>query len=115
MSMKIFTLSALCVLVFGLMIALSGITDDPGLTERRTAPADLQEGDRLLASLWDPPQSAGTAYEEVRDWDGHTERSTAPASARPNTGGTADRPIRLVGLVFIVLWVFVSVKLLSAE
>jgi len=112
--MKLFTLSAVCVLVFGLMIALNGTTRFTGHSEQEPLLA-LEEANPLVSSVWDTAPGTGRAYPRILDWDDPGERSHTPGPAQKHEAGTRARPVPLVGILFILLWIFVSVRLLSAD
>jgi len=112
MSMKIFTLSAVTVLVYGLMIALSGTSNFPSYSERRTPPAE-EEGNQRFAALWDGSLSSGDP--PVQDWDGPRDKSEAPGSYKGTESQAQNRPVRWIGIMFILVWIFVSVRLLSTD
>jgi hypothetical protein len=112
MSMKIFTLSAVCVLVYGLMIALSGTTGFPEYSVGRT---DFNPGEhRQVATAYDTalPPSVTPA---LQDWGKPEKQLRAEDTGNEHPVGSKNKPIRLFGILFIVVWIFVSVRLLSTD
>lgn len=107
--MKIFTLSAVCVLVYGLLIALSGTTSFPGSSDERNDVIHQQ-----VASLFDSTLAVSVSP-KVEDWDG-----TGPVVEDGREGGQGgflgkNKVIRLLGIMFILVWIYLSVRLLSAD
>ena len=109
MSMKYFTLSAVCMLIFCMLLALSGTTDFPGghleiasrsgLVSPPPVPSQPEQGD-ATAPVQPPP-----ARPEPQ---GDTEGGLG------TTGGVARHGhLLLLGAVFIVGWVLLSFRLLS--
>lgn len=110
MSMKYFTLSAVCTLVFCMLIALSGTTDFPEdraewIRAYRTTNATKIHGS-------DAP-GAPPAARALMDW------SEQGDVVQEGVGGVGDadqgRQVKLFGVLFILGWVFLSVRLLSSK
>ena len=105
MSMRYFTLSAVCMLIFCMLLALSGTTDFPG-TPHEIVP---------------PPSSTGLGHSGV----GEAMASVYPLpvdsdpNARPGGSGWMEggmsgrRPLLLLGFVFVVAWVLLSFRLFT--
>ena len=110
MSMKFFTLSALCVLLFCMLLALSGTTDLPGQREF---------GSGLNPVAPKPPmgnQDPGTTpprFQRVQDWSETRSSGTSGIEAIHEISKSPE--VRLIGLFFIVGWIFLSFKLLSTD
>jgi hypothetical protein len=113
MSMKIFTLSAVCVLIYTLMISLSGVTSLPGYGEKH-AISEPEKGPLESASL---VASSRTDLPQPRIQNAYppSERGESQAGVQGKGFGIGTHPIRWAGIVFLLLWVFVSVRLLSTD
>jgi hypothetical protein len=114
MPMKYFTLSAVCVLIYCLLLALSGI---PGVYEEQTPVLEKfrmgnQESLSASAESVRVAAAASSSTEPAKglsDWIG-----TGPQDGY-GRGGDYGRQVRTIGLLFIVGWVFISFKLLTLE
>ena len=108
MSMKFFTLSAVCMLIFCMLLALSGTTDFPG------GHPEIASRSGLVSSS---PSQPGPA---------EAKASVCPLPARPDpqsetetgmgtTGGGVARHghLLLLGAVFIIGWILLSFRLFS--
>jgi len=106
--MKIFTLSAICVLVYGLLVALSGITSFPGYSSERDELTRQQ-----VTSLFDAPVAVSVSP-AAQEWEA---ARAALDGADEDAGGRQgkDTMVRLLGVMFILVWIYVSVRLLSAD
>jgi hypothetical protein len=109
MSMKYFTLSAVCMLIFCMLLSLSGTTDFPGghpeiasrsgLVSPPAVPSQPGNGEGIASGHPLP------ARPEPR---GNTESGTG------TMGGVARHGhLLLLGAVFIVGWILLSFRLLS--
>jgi hypothetical protein len=107
--MKYFTLSAVLVLVYCLLLVLSGI---PGVyDEQSTTLTKLTMGSQSRSA--GPAQTVPIAVaptnraKGLMDWIG----------ANPDESGVGDygKQVRTIGLLFIVGWVFISFKLLTLD
>ena len=105
MSMRYFTLSAVCMLVFCMLLALSGTTDFPGSSHEivppSAAPGLGHSGvGEVMASVYPLPE----------DSNPH-----AGPDGRGAVGGglTGNRPLLLLGFVLVVAWVLLSFRLFS--
>lgn len=112
MSMKYFTLSALCVLLFCMFLALSGTTDITENANRPTLGAPDSSGTHTPAHDSGNGALSSHLY-VVQDWP--TENHTAAITGL----GTLDRIIRskmvrLIGAVLITGWVFAGYKFISS-
>jgi len=112
--MKIFTLSAVCVLVYGLLIALSGTTSLPGSLDERAflTPEDRQAAVTAAYRAGDP---LPVATASIQDWNRPARAARASDSQSAEALEAGSRPIRLFGILFILVWIWVSVKLLSLD
>jgi amino acid transporter len=105
MSMRYFTLSAVCMLIFCMLLALSGTTDFPGtpheIVPPSTAPGLSHAGvGEAMASVYPLPEAS--------------ERNAGPGGKDITGGGvTGNRPLLLLGFVLVVAWVFLSFRLFS--
>lgn len=110
MSMKFFTLSAVCVLVFCMLLALSGTADLSGQSELASSLS--------LTSSRPQLDEAGRASVHPRaprisDWsETYSPLTSGMAIIREIT---QNRLIRLVGVLFLIGWIFLSFKLLSTD
>ena len=111
MSMKFFTLSAVCMLIFCMLLALSGTTDFPGdhpeMVSRfgsvspPTVPSQQEKG-QAMASAYCPPVGS--------------DRQAETESSRVTKGGIArNHHLFLLGGLFIVGWILWSFKLFSKD
>ncbi len=114
MSMKIFTLSAVCVLVYGLMIALSGTTSFPGYTEERSflSPEERRE---VVTAAYRADEPAVMGSPSIQDWNRSVNEYGLTNAGSTEIAETDGRPIRLFGIIFILVWIWVSVRLLSLD
>ncbi len=109
--MKFFTVTAVCVLVFCLLLALSGTTD---LSQQNAAPPSSAG---LSASA--PDTAAGQAVARpaprrpLPEWS--EESRALPSGLAALREISRNRQIRLIGLFFIAGWIFLSFKLLSTD
>jgi len=114
MSMKFFTLSAVCVLIYCLLLALSGI---PGVYEEQShVVAKLRMGNQeSLSAPADPPRFTAAAVSSIDPAKGLSDWVGAGPDQRDEGNGDYGRQVRTIGLLFIVGWVFISFKLLTLE
>ena len=105
MSMRYFTLSAVCMLIFCMLLALSGTTDFPGSSQEivppSTAPGLGHSGvGEVMASVYPLPE----------DSNPH-----AKTGGRGTVGGrlTGNRPLLFLGFVLVAAWVLLSFRLFS--
>jgi hypothetical protein len=110
MSMRYFTLSAVCMLIFCMLLALSGTTDFPGSHSgfvspsgaAATAPGLGQLGKQeAMASVVPLPEDEGL----FAGTDGSKETKGG------NDAG--NRPLLFLGIVLVAGWVLLSFRLLS--
>ena len=113
MSMKFFTLSAVCVLVYCFMMVLTGITD---LGQEDLKPVTkLSLGNRKTVELSKDTPGA-TAVLASGDLASSLEEWGTPGPEDKTDGGRDyARQIRSFGILFILGWVFISFKLLSSH
>jgi hypothetical protein len=105
MSMRYFTLSAVCMLIFCMLLALSGTTDFPGtpdgIVRPPAAPGLNPSGvGEAMASLYPLPETS----------ERHIETGGRGVTQE---GVTGSRPLLLLGLVLLGVWVLLSFRLLS--
>jgi len=105
MSMRYFTLSAVCMLIFCMLLALSGTTDFPGTPPEIVPPP--------AAPVLNPSgvgEAAASVYPLPEDSD-----SDARADGKGLTGEgvTGSQSLLLLGFVFVLAWVLLSFRLLS--
>ncbi len=114
MSMKIFTLSAVCVLVYGLMIALSGTTSFQGYTDESDF---VRSEDRreVVSAAYRSAEPAAVNSPTIQNWNRSVGEYGLTDGQSPNGIQAGSRLIRLFGVVFILVWIWVSVKLLSLD
>ena len=114
MSMKFFTLSAICVLVYCLLLALSGVS---GLNEAELDGWEkLRLGNQRSLAV-DPKNSSietATSKSEspvqlLDEWKG------VNAETRKANDRNYGRQVRTFGILFILGWVVISFKLLDGE
>ena len=115
MSMKFFTLSSVCVMVFCMLLAVSGTTD-------------LSRHEKVFYGQMD---SGTSSFAPGRTEDARVIH-VSPSSSEPSVGLAAEmegaqkehkdphqvdfnRQVRIFGLLLVLAWVFISVKLLSSE
>jgi len=107
MSMKFFTLSAVCMLIFCMLLALSGTTDFPVKD-----PAFISESVPLSDPVGQTHPGKGEAMESVRPVpDGSAEK--AETGVTPTRAVSRGRPgqFLLLGIVLITAWIFLSHRL----
>jgi hypothetical protein len=110
MSMKFFTLCSLCVLVFCMLLALSGTTDLPGESEFGSS--------LTLVSPIPPPgdEAADPIHPpiyRIQDWS--ETRSSGTSGMEAIHEIIRNREVRILGVLFIAGWIFLSFKLLSTD
>lgn len=124
MSMKYFTLSAVCVLVFGMLLALSAVTDlsggsfGPFSPDHLVSGADSGASHQTLASAAELARvriDSEAPLPRIADWNSEELGKPAPDPAPPAEKPEAETGLRFVGLLFIIGWVFLSSKLLSTD
>ena len=109
MSMRYFTLSAVCMLIFCMLLALSGTTDFPGTHHEIVPPSGA-------ASTAPGPSHSGVAEAMAsvvplpEDSEPH-----AGTGSRGTMGGSVagNRPLLLLGFVLVVAWILLSFRLFS--
>ncbi len=110
MSMRYFTLSAVCMLIFCMLLALSGTSDFPGGHSGIVSPSGAsanatglsQLGKKeAIASVVPLPKDEGLPIgaDRIKETEG---------------GGKAgNRPLWFLGVVLVAAWVLLSFRLLS--
>ena len=122
MHTKYFTLSAVCALAFGMLLALSGTTDLAPEFEPAKAAAFNLEGpyhpshDKpsplLKADHHSPAPKNRTSTIAVPNWNRpHVEEENSLLGILKKISGSTK--LRIVGLLFVVAWVLLSIKMLS--
>ena len=114
MPMKYFTLSAICVLIYCLLLVLSGI---PGAYEEQSRTVSkLQMGSpKSLPTPADSSRYAPAAISPADPAKGLTDWMGAELEQKKAGDGTYGRQVRTIGLLFILGWVFISFKLLTLD
>ena len=109
MTMRYFTLSAVCMLVFCMLLALSGTTDFPPPPGEMVPPADT------APSAPGPIHSAvGEAVASVFPLPENSEPQTGVEGSRmTGLGVPGNRPLLFLGVLLVVAWVLLSFRLLS--
>jgi len=109
MSRKFFTLSAVCMLIFCMLLALSGTTDFPA------GHPEIASRSGLVSPPPVPSQPAkGEAMVSVDPLPARPEPQSNTESGMGTTGGVSRHGHLLVlGTVFIVGWILLSFRLLS--
>lgn len=110
-SMKFFTATAVCVLVFCLLLALSGTSDLPQQSPPSPSPAHLSASSSDPAA--GPAVARPTAHRRLPEWT--EEHRPLPSGLVAVREISRNRQIRLIGLLFIAGWIFLSFKLLSTD
>lgn len=109
--MKFFTATAVCVLVFCLLLALSGTTDLPPQSATSQSSTSLSSPSPEITT---GPAVAGPATaRRLTEWT--EENRSLPSGLAALREISRNRQIRLIGLFFIAGWIFLSFKLLSAD
>mgnify|MGYP001552345462 CR=1 FL=1 len=109
MSMRYFTLSAVCMLIFCMLLALSGTTDFPGIPQETVPPSGVTS-----AGPGPSHSGVGEAMASLYPLPETSERHTETGSRGATQGGvTSNRPLLLLGLVLLGVWVLLSFRLLS--
>lgn len=111
MSMRYFTLSAVCMLVFCMLLALSGTTDFPG-----NRPGGIPSSHALMF----PQSRAQTVEGEALISAGRSPGASEPpggiqgsAARSMDTGKDRNRSLLPLGVVLVALWVLVSFRFFS--
>jgi hypothetical protein len=107
MSMRYFTLSAVCMLIFCMLLALSGTTDFPG------TPHEIVPQSGAASSAPDLSHSGvGEAMASVYPLPENSEPHAGPGDKRMTGGGvTSNQPLLLLGFFFVAVWVLLSFRL----
>jgi hypothetical protein len=109
MSMKFFTLSAVCMLIFCMLLALSGTTDFPGGHPEIASRSGLVSPPPVSSQL-----EKGEARASVHSPPARPEPQGNTESGMGTTGSVARHGhLLLLGAVFIVGWILLSFRLLS--
>ena len=114
MHMKFFTLTAVCVLIFGLMIVLGGITTIPGTVQEREYNGHQGKSKEIRETRdQSNPGATSPGFSEI-DPRGNRAPVIACETAK-ETSFFQNRHIRILGMLFILGWIIVSVRLISAD
>lgn len=110
MSMRYFTLSAVCMLIFCMLLALSGTTDFPGSHDEivassgaaSNAPGLSHLGKKeAMASVYPLPEGA------------EPQAGTTSTGETLGSGVARNRPLLLAGIALVAAWVLLSFRLFS--
>ena len=104
MSMRYFTLSAVCMLIFCMLLALSGTTDFPGTPHEIVPPAGAPSA---------APGSSNSGVGEAMASVYPLPEDLEPHAGKGGRGVTGNRPFLLLGFVLVAVWVLLSFRLLS--
>ena len=102
MSMRYFTLSAVCMLIFCMLLALSGTTDFPGGHPEIASPDGLVHPSSV-------PGQTGNGKAPASDYPA----AGAEGGAATATSAVREHRLLLLGAVLIPAWVFISFRILS--
>ncbi len=115
MSMKTFTLSSVCVLVYCMLLAVSGTTD---LLEKKDnfleqlSLGTYQESQQDDSKPLQVAFATGKMSAGLQDWTGGVSKpKVKPVPKEANY----HLQIRVVGLLFLAAWIFISFKLLFGK
>jgi hypothetical protein len=109
MSMRYFTLSAVCMLIFCMLLALSGTTDFPGTPEEMVPPSGA-----VSAVPGSNHSGMGEAMASVVSLPEDSEPPAGTGGRGVTAGGvTGNRPLLLLGFLLVAVWVLLSFRLLS--
>ena len=110
MSMRYFTLSAVCMLIFCMLLALSGTTDFPGSRREFVSPS----GSAVTAPGPTHP-GTGEAMASVvplpEDSEPHAREGISRGARQE--GVACSRPLLFLGVFFVAAWVLLSLKLFA--
>ena len=114
MSMKYFTLSSVCVLIFGLLLALSGVVDTP------VYKTELATDKNELFTQPAPPYTPVADEGEIIVVNSPPEWGTAMAGENSSERDGLEKvgnslKFRMVGICFVIGWILFSFKFLSME
>ena len=109
MSMKYFTLSAVCMLIFCMLLALSGTTDLPGGHSGAVSHSGIAHPTHDRNSPG-KGQALASVYRLAEDSEPQAEKDHR---ATIMVGAGRSRPLFLLGVVFIAGWVLLSFRLFS--
>jgi hypothetical protein len=110
MSTKYLTLSALCVLIFCMLLALSGTAELPG----KGSGQNLIRQDDQLSGLFRSDAKSSTRTFLLRDWSepkGHPLRVTGLETLEEII---QSRAVRVMGALLLIGWVFASYRILTS-
>lgn len=108
MSMKFFTLSALCVLMFCMLLALSGTTDI-NVKEARSSIA--KQNDYPGSNFRIDSKNSAIHY-GLPDCPGSKNHPVTVTGMETLDGIIQSKVVRLVGALLIIGWIFASFKIL---
>jgi hypothetical protein len=109
MSMRYFTLSAVCMLVFCMLLALSGTTDFPSPPREIVPPSDT-------APVAPGPIHTGVGEAAASVYprpEGSVPDAEAGGISMTGRGLPRSRPLLLLGFLLVAAWVLLSFRLLS--
>ena len=109
MSMRYFTLSAVCMLIFCMLLALSGTTDFP-VNPHETVPLS----GAVSAAPGSSHSGVGEATASVYPFQEDSNLHAGTRGRGVTVDGVAgNRPLLLFGFVLVAVWVLLSFGLLS--
>ena len=106
MSMRYFTLSAVCMLVFCMLLALSGTTDFP-------APPRETVAHSVTGSAASGPIHSGVGEAMASVYPFPDDSATRDGTEIPRGGMLRNRPLLLLGFLLVAAWVLLSFRLLA--
>jgi hypothetical protein len=110
MSMRYFTLSAVCMLIFCMVLALSGTTDFPESHGGLVSPSGSSSPAQGLCQLGKREAMAAVVPLPA---EGEPCADTKGGGDRPLRNERRNRPLLLLGILFGAAWVLLSFRLLS--
>ena len=112
--MRYFTLSAVCVLVFCMLMAVGGTTDMPRYEKGFFSRLDSGSSDSpMYKSKKARALQVSTAY--VDHYIDFSEIEAAKAEKRKSQKKLFGLQVRYFGFLFVLVWIFISLKLLTAK
>ncbi len=110
MSMRYFTLSAVCMLIFCMLLALIGTTDFPGSHQGIVSPS-VSVFPAQDSSLAGTGEAMASVVPLPGDSGPQTPEDIAPEAAP--AGVARNRPLLFLGVFFVAAWVLLSFKLFT--
>ncbi len=110
MSMRYFTLSAVCMLIFCMLLALSGTTDFPGEYRGMVSPPGASATHSGETQLGEKKSAASAALVPI-DYGPAARRDRIEEAERGKIAGS--RSLLYLGILLVAVWVLLSFRLLS--